>query len=65
MLNLLGNDLETRKRAIANWKRIRILLVLFKMCGGKHHEFEHDAHEEKVIPEKHLSCRERIAPYII
>lgn len=47
MITLLDKDLEARMRAIANWKKIRILLVLLKMCGGNHQQVD-NAHEEKV-----------------
>ena len=31
-------DIETRKRAINNWKKVRLLIVLLNVCGGKLHE---------------------------
>ena len=31
------DNLEVSKRAIANWKKLRILIVLFKICGNKLH----------------------------
>ena len=31
----LFDNLEVRKRAIGNWKRIRVLLVMLKLSGGK------------------------------
>lgn len=54
-----------RARAIANWKRLRIVMVLLKVCGGnvltesvntKHYE------EQNKAP---LTLGEAIAPYII
>jgi len=33
--NQLYDHLEVSKRAIANWKKIRVLLVLLKLCGNK------------------------------
>ena len=27
--------MESRKRAIANWKRLRIVIVILKMCNGR------------------------------
>lgn len=31
----LYDNLEVRKRAIGNWKRLRVLLVMLKLSGGK------------------------------
>ena len=31
----LFTDIETRRKAMQNWKKLRILLVLLKICGGK------------------------------
>ena len=31
----LFDNLEVRKRAIGNWKRLRVLLVMMKLSGGK------------------------------
>ena len=36
----LFDDLDSRKRAISNWKKIKILLVFMKMFGGKTNELE-------------------------
>ena len=33
--NRLHDDLEVRTRAMKNWKKLRILIVLFKICGNK------------------------------
>ena len=30
----LYENLEASKRAIANWKKLRILIVMLKICGG-------------------------------
>ena len=61
--NRLHDDLETRARAMKNWKKLRILIVLFKICGNKTMTSNKSAYEkdEKVK----LSCKERIAPFII
>lgn len=46
-----------------NWKKLRILIVLFQICGNKTLGSAKSAYfkEESV----NLSCKERIAPYII
>ena len=31
----LHNELEVRRRAIANWKRLRIIIVMLQFCGGR------------------------------
>ena len=31
----LYERLESRKRAIANWKRLKIVIVILKMCNGR------------------------------
>jgi hypothetical protein len=33
--NILYDNLEVSRRAIANWKKIRVLIVLLKLCGNK------------------------------
>lgn len=33
--NEMFEKLDTRSRAIANWKKLRILLVLLRVCGGR------------------------------
>ena len=62
-------DLNLRKRAIANWKKIKILLLLLKMCGGKHQisisDANNDNEEKQVYKTKKVSCKEKIAPYIL
>ena len=65
----LHDDLEVRSRAINNWKKLRILLILLSICGGKlnddddgngkvSNQYENDKKKTK-------SCKESIAPYII
>lgn len=62
----LYSDLEVRRRAISNWKKLRLLLVLFQMTGST--QEEPNVVENAIndfATEKKLSCHERIAFYII
>ena len=65
-----------RQRAMSNWKKLKVLLVMLKLSGGRvdpnlkiqndeqnpHNDESEEAHDPK---EKAKSCRERVAPYII
>lgn len=64
------DNLDVSKRAIANWKKLRILIVLLKICGNKFHHgtnrfdfSKEDFEEEKKSRWK--DCRVFIAPYLI
>jgi hypothetical protein len=60
--------LEVRKRAITNWKKLRIVVVLFQITGGQKVKTTNKSlHIEKLFEkdEKAISCLERVAPYII
>ena len=59
----LFDDIERRKNAIKNWQKLRILIVLFQICGNK----AVGKGKKKFVEEKKqsFSLRERIAPYII
>ena len=63
------DNLEVSKRAIANWKKLRILLVLLKVCGGRlsqnNAELTRRQETEQLDNKGPVSCAERIAPYII
>ena len=43
--------LEKRRRAIANWRRLKVVLAILKICGNR---MEHERHriEEKEVKEK-------------
>ena len=34
-LDSLNRKLEVQKRAISNWKKLKLVLVMMKVCGGK------------------------------
>ena len=63
----LYDELEVRKRAIANWKRIRIVIVLLQVCGGRAAQKDFMA-SSKVFKEDKDNARSGrmfIAPYVI
>ena len=37
----LFDNLEMRQRAIKNWKRLRVVLVMLRLAGGKATSIEH------------------------
>ena len=57
----LYQNIEVREKAIANWKKLRILLVLFRICGGnqKQQKMLMTMKTMGPIEEKKLSCKER------
>lgn len=63
--NRLPDDLALRERAIKNWKKLRLLVVLLMVCGKNADKSGTEItriYEEE--PEK-FSLKEKIAPYII
>ena len=36
----LFDDLEVRRRALSNWKKMRLLIVLFQLTGMRHSDSE-------------------------
>ena len=44
----LHNELEVRSRAIKNWKKLRILLILLQVCGGKFDDEDEDRKKHTV-----------------
>ena len=66
----LHDDLEVRRRAINNWKKLRILLILLSICGGKLNDEDEEGNGKASYvfendKKKTKSCKESIAPYII
>ena len=62
----LYDDLEVRARAISNWKKLRILIVLFQLTGMRHSESARLANtHEEVEKKSSFSCKSLIAPLII
>lgn len=49
-------DLEREKRAMANWQRIKILLAILKVCGGRMEKAEEvieaEASKSKTIDDR-------------
>ena len=57
-------DLDLRSRALKNWKKLRLLILLMQVCGGRTAEpIANDPDYEEPVIRK--SCREKIAPYIL
>ena len=63
----LYDELEIRQRAIANWKRLRIIIVLMQVCGGNLTNDNWLVSKRNLNDDKKASSsiRERIAPYVI
>ena len=61
----LHNNLKDREKAVKNWKRLRLLIVLLIICGKSYDcdKLEDDRNLEDEV--KKPSLVERIAPYII
>lgn len=65
--NQLYDELEVRQRAIANWKRLRIVIVLLQVCGGRVDKKDFLV-SSKIYREKKKETRyikAFIAPYVI
>ena len=64
----LHDTLEVRTRAIRNWKKLRLLIVLLIICGKSYDmarlENESVKDDEENAANKN-GCRKRLAPYII
>ena len=60
----LFDNLEVRKRAIGNWKRLRVLLVMMKLSGGKVRGSEKSPDDFKIDKVK-TTCREWFANIVI
>ena len=60
----LYEDLEIRQRAISNWKKLKIYLMLYRVCSNRTTEEVHPEYEEP-FETKRPTCLERIAPYVI
>ena len=66
--NSLYKDIEVRKRAIANWKKLRMILVLVTVWGQKKKKrpvLANDSQYINLLEKDKKSCSEIIAPYII
>lgn len=63
----LFDNLEVRQRAIKNWHKLRILIVLIIICNGGEIDDAPTALGKKriTLPERAPTCKERFAPYII
>lgn len=59
----LFDSCEVQKRAVKNWQRLRIVLLLLQVCGGR--TIEHTVEAYKEEPKKKKTCKERLAKYII
>ena len=55
------DNLETSKRAIANWKKIRTLIVMLKLCGGNINRQDYLKASQKTDKDKKISFREYLA----
>lgn len=68
---LLYDDLDARSRAIANWKRLRLMIMLMRLGDDtenkkrRHKTFLKLMGEDPDDDEKTPSCAERFAPYIL
>ena len=58
----LFNKIETRARAIGNWKRLKILIVILRMCNGNFSEEPKPVAQIEELPE---SFNEKMAKYIV
>ena len=62
----LFNSLEVRRRAVANWKRLKIVLVLMKVCGNNLQPRGEDQQaDDDVVIKKPVTFRSWFAKYII
>ena len=61
----LFDDLEVRRRALSNWKKMRLLIVLFQLTGMRHSDSERNKGKKVKKERNKVSCREFIAPYIL
>lgn len=60
----LYDDIERRSNAMKNWQKLRILIVLFQICGNK--AVDKKSKKKYVEAKKqHRGCKEIVAPYII
>ena len=60
-------NLDATQNALRNWRKLKILIVLLRICGG-HVNKENDAingEDDDVVVERSITCRERIAPYVM
>lgn len=61
---LYGN-LEASQRAMKNWRKLKILIVLLRVCGNRVQNNQQDV-EYHIEPETiSKNCRERLAPYVV
>ena len=63
--NQLYDNLEVRKRAVSNWRRIRVLLVLMKISGGKTLQKKKTLKLFLRKEPKKPTWKEKLAPYIV
>jgi len=64
----LNDHLEVRARAIKNWQKLRLLLVLMMICGRsvpREQLADSDEELKDGSSQQKPSCKQRIAPYII
>lgn len=63
----LNNNLLVTKRAIANWQKLKILIVLLRVCGNRfsNNGLNDSDLEGKSKDEENKTCRERFASYVI
>lgn len=57
------DKLTAKKRAINNWQRLRIVLLLLQVCGGRTTEAKKKL--VKIDAQKQKTCKARIAKKII
>lgn len=53
----LYERLENRRRAISNWKRLKIVIVVLRMCNGKMNEMEQEENEKEEKEEQETSFK--------
>ena len=64
----LHDNLEVRRRAISNWKKLRILILMLGLCGGRladSHDLGSTTRHIKKLEGEKKGCRAKFAPYII
>ena len=68
LVNQINEDLyeklEARRKAISNWKRLKIVIVILKMSGGRVDESGQDDKQEKEEP-RTQTCDEWFSKFVI
>ena len=68
LVNQINEDLyeklEARRKAISNWKRLKIVIVILKMSGGRVDESGQDDKEDKEEP-RMQTCDEWFSKFVI